>query len=138
MASFLDTNVLLYFVDKTEPEKRARAAEVVDRDLRSGNVVISTQVLQEFYYNATRKLPAPLSSKVAEETVREFARSATVIQADTAMILAAIARTRTMSVSFWDALIVEAALKGGAEKLLTEDLQNGQVINGLRIENPFI
>ncbi len=138
MASFLDTNVLLCFVDETEPAKKERAAEIVDRDLRSGNIVLSTQVLQEFYSNATRKLQKPLSSEVAEETVREFTRSAQVVQVDIAVILAAVARTGTMSISFWDALIVEAALKGRAERLLTEDLQDGQVVDGLRIENPFI
>ncbi|CAN5463247.1 MAG: PIN domain-containing protein [Actinomycetota bacterium] len=138
MASSLDTNVLLYFVDDAETEKQARAKEVVEREMTAGTMLVSTQVLQEFYNNATRKLQMPLSSEAAERSVRRFIEISIVIQIDTEIILAAIARTRTMSISFWDALIVEAALKGGAEKLITEDLNHGQTVDGLRIENPFI
>lgn len=138
MASFVDTNVLIYFHDDEEPEKQARAEEVIERETQSGTMVISTQVLQEFYSAATRKWREPLQTEAAERSVRRFIEISTVVQVDIAIILAAIARTRTMSVSFWNALIVEAALKGGAEKLLTEDLQDGQVVDGLRIENPFI
>lgn len=138
MASFIDTNVLIYLVDEAFPEKKARAQEIVDEKLKSGNGIVSTQVLQEFYANSTRKLREPISSEAAEEMIREFVRSAHVVQNDTEVILAAISRTRTMSISFWDALIIEAALKGGAEKLLTEDLNHGQIIDGLEIANPFI
>ncbi|MGH3088028.1 MAG: PIN domain-containing protein [Rubrobacteraceae bacterium] len=137
MAAFLDTNVLLYFVDDAEPEKQARAEGVVERETQAGTMILSTQVLQEFYNNATRKLQEPLGTEAAERSVKRFIEISTVVQVDVAAILAAISRARTMSVSFWDALIVEAALKGGAEKLLTEDLQDGQTVDGLRIENPF-
>lgn len=94
--------------------------------------------MQEFYNNATRKLQEPLDSEAAERSVKRFIEISTVVQVDTAVILAAIARARTMSISFWDALIVEAALKGGANRLFTEDLHHGQIVDGLRIENPFI
>jgi predicted nucleic acid-binding protein len=137
MASFIDTNVLIYFHDDEEPEKKARADEVIERESRAGTMVISTQVLQEFYSAATRKWREPLRVEAAERSVRRFIEISTVVQVDIAVILAAISRTRTTSISFWDALIVEAALKGKAEKLFTEDLQDGQTINGLRVENPF-
>lgn len=137
MASFVDTNVLVYLLDDEEPAKQARAEEVVERETRAGTMIISTQVLQEFYSASTRKWREPLSAEVAERSVKRFIEISTVVQVNVAVILSAIARTRAMSVSFWDALIVEAALKGGAEKLLTEDLHHGQVIDGLRIENPF-
>lgn len=137
MASFIDTNVLIYFHDDEEPEKKARADEVIERESRAGTMVISTQVLQEFYSAATRKWREPLRVEAAERSVRRFIEISTVVQVDIAVILAAISRTRTTSISFWDALIVEAALKGKAEKLLTEDLHDGQTINGLRVENPF-
>lgn len=138
MASFVDTNVLIYFHDDEEPEKQVRAEEVIKREAQDGTMVISTQVLQEFYSATTRKWREPLRVEAAERSVRRFIEISTVVQVDIAVILAAISRTRTMSISFWDALIVEAALKGGAEKLLTEDLQNGQIVDGLQIENPFI
>ncbi len=135
--SFLDTNVLIYLFDRDEPEKKARAQEVFGREIEADRAAVSTQVLQEFYINATRKLRSPLPPEIAEERVRDFSRLP-LVQVDAPLILAAIARSRVLVLSFWDALIVEAALKGGADRLLTEDLQHGQVIEGLRVENPFL
>ena len=135
--SFLDTNVLLYLFHNSEPRKKAKAQEVLRGEVAADRVVLSTQVLQEFYVNATRKLAPPLPPEVAEERVRDFSKLP-LVRTDEGMVLAAIARSRASSFSFWDALIVEAAIKGGADRLLTEDLQHGQVIEGLRIENPFL
>ncbi len=135
--SFLDTNVLIYLFDRDEPEKKARAQEVFGREIEADRAAVSTQVLQEFYINATRKLRSPLPPEIAEERVRDFSRLP-LVQVDAPLILAAIARSRVLVLSFWDALIVEAALKGGADRLLTEDLQHWQVIEGLRVENPFL
>jgi predicted nucleic acid-binding protein len=135
--SFFDTNVLLYLFDNLVPEKKARAQEVLSSEVEAGRAVLSTQVLQEFYVNATRKLAEPLSPEAAEAQVRDFARLP-LVRVDEAMILAAIERNRDMSLSFWDALVVEAALRAGAGRLLTEDLQHGQEMDGLRVENPFL
>ncbi len=135
--SFFDTNVLVYLFDEDEPEKKARAQEIYGREARAGNAVLSTQVLQEFYVNVTRKLSPPLPSEVAEERVRDFCRLS-LVKIEAGMILSAVVRSREHTLSLWDALIIEAALKGGADRLLTEDLQHGQVIEGLRIENPFL
>ncbi len=135
--SFLDTNVLLYLFDNSVPEKKARAQEVFSEEVEAGRAVLSTQVLQEFYVNATRKLTTPLSPEAAETQVRDFARLP-LVRVDESMILAAIERSRTISFSFWDALVVEAALRAGATCLLTEDLQHGQRIGGLTVENPFL
>ncbi len=135
--SFFDTNVLVYLFDNSEPEKKARAQEVFEREVEAGRAALSTQVLQEFYVNTTRKLASPLPSEVAEARVRDLSRLS-LVRVDASLILAAIARSRALGFSFWDALIVEAALMGGADRLLTEDLQHGQVIEGLRVENPFL
>lgn len=135
--SFFDTNVLVYLFEEDEPEKKARAQEVFEYEARSGRAVLSTQVLQEFYVNVTRKLTPPLSSEVAEERVRDFS-TLSLVKVEYATISLAIIRSREYMLSFWDALIIEAALKGGADRLLTEDLQHGQEIEGLRIENPFL
>ena len=135
--SFFDTNVLVYLFDNAEPEKKARAQEVLWREMETGRAALSTQVLQEFYVNVTRKLASPLPSEVAEERVRDFS-GLPLVRVDASLILAAIARSRSQSFSFWDALIVEAALLAGADRLLTEDLQHGQEIEGLRVENPFL
>jgi predicted nucleic acid-binding protein len=135
--SFLDTNVLLYLFDNSVPERKARAQEVFSEEVEAGRAFLSTQVLQEFYVNVTRKLASPLPEEVAEEMARDLARLP-LLRVDESMILSAIKRHRSMSFSFWDALILEAALEGGADRLLTEDLQHGQKIEGLRVENPFL
>jgi predicted nucleic acid-binding protein len=134
--SFFDTNVLLYMYDDDEPQKKARAIDVFEKAVEDNLAVLSTQVLQEFYVNATRKLAVPLSPERAAARVRDFARLP-LVRVDEAMILAAIERNRSMSLSFWDALIVEAALRSGARRLLTEDLKHGQWIGDLTVENPF-
>ncbi len=134
---FFDTNVLLYLFDDSVPEKKAQAQEVFSEEVEAGRAVLSTQVLQEFYVSVTRKLAEPLPSAVAEAQVRDFARLP-LVRVDEVMILSAIERHRSMSFSFWDALILEAALRGGADRLLTEDMQHGQKIEGLLVENPFL
>jgi predicted nucleic acid-binding protein len=135
--SFFDTNVLIYLFDDSVPEKKARAQEVLSEEVEAGRAVLSTQVLQEFYVSVTHKLAEPLPPDVAEAQVEDFARLP-LVRVDEAIILAAIERHRSMSLSFWDVLILEAALRCGAARLLTEDLQHGQKIEGLRVENPFL
>jgi predicted nucleic acid-binding protein len=135
--SFFDTNVLVYMYDDNEPEKKSRAMAVFEEEVQAGRAALSTQVLQEFYVNAVRKLRTPLSPERAAARVKDFA-SLTLVRVDASLILAAIARSRRMSLSFWDALIIEAALAIGADRLLTEDLQHGQTIGVMRVENPFL
>jgi predicted nucleic acid-binding protein len=108
-----------------------------EQEVEAGRAVLSTQVLQEFYVNATRKLGRPLSPERAEARVRDLSRLP-LVQVNAPLILAAIARSRSLGFSFWDALILEAALSAGAARLLTEDLQHGREVEGLRIENPFL
>ncbi len=134
--SFFDTNVLLYLFDNREPEKKRAAQEIFTREVNAGRAVVSTQVLQEFYVNVTRKLPTPLPSEEAEARVRDFSRLP-LVRVDANIILSSVARSRNQMLSFWDSLIIEAALFAGAERILTEDLQHGQAIESLRIENPF-
>ena len=135
MPSFFDTNVLVYFIDEDEPEKREIARSLIEEHLVGGDGMISVQVLREFY-SVSRRLARPLSDEQAEDMVRYFSTFRTLPE-DAGMILEAVRRSRELELSFWDALIVEAALKGGADRLLTEDLQDGRVIEGMRIENPF-
>lgn len=135
--TFFDTNVLLYMYDDDEPTKKAEALRLFGDEVEADRAVLSTQVLQEFYVNAVRKLKNPLSPGRAATRVRDLSKLP-LIQVDTTLILAAVGRSQQMSFSFWDALIVEAALKARADRLLTEDLQHGQVIDGLRVENPFL
>lgn len=136
MPPFFDTNILIYSVDKDEAVKSGPASELVEEHLVRGNGAISVQVLREFY-SASRRLDSPLSEGQAQEMVDHFA-TFRILSEDVGMVLGAARRTREMSISFWDALIVETALKSGADRLFTEDLQHGQLIEGMRVENPFL
>ena len=100
-------------------------------------VVVSTQVLQEFYVVVLRKLKQPLSEDEAEGAVRRFAKLPVVL-IDKAMILSAVRASRIHQLSLWDALIVQSATESGCRRLLTEDLQHGQRFGSLQIENPFL
>jgi len=136
MPPFFDTNVLVYFVDDDEPKKQEVARVLVQEYLVEGDGMLSVQVLREFY-SASRKLSRPLSDQQAEEMVGYFATFSPLPE-DARMVLGAVRRSREYMHSFWDALIVESALSAGANRLLTEDLQHGQEIEGLHIENPFL
>lgn len=135
--AFLDTNVLVYLFDRSAPSKKARAQQILETDGVLGRLVISTQVLQEFYVSVTRKLAKPLPEEEAEAAVRRFTLLP-VVQLDTEMVLSAVTRSRSHKLSLWDALILEAAVAGGCKRLLSEDLQHGRELAGLRIENPFL
>lgn len=136
MPSFFDTNILIYAVDEEETEKFGLAGELVEAHLVDGNGMISVQVLREFY-SATRKLRRPLSDEQARDMVEYFSTFRTLPE-DAGMVLGAVRRGQELKLSFWDSLIVEAALKAGADRLLTEDMQHGRVIEGMRVENPFL
>ena len=135
MPAFLDTNVLVYAFDEGEPEKREVARGLVDEHLIEGDGMLSVQVLREFY-SATRRPAHPLPIEKAVEAVGYLATFSPIAE-DARMVVGAVRRSRELSLSFWDALIVEAALRGGADRILTENLQHGQRIGDLTIENPF-
>jgi predicted nucleic acid-binding protein len=136
MSAFFDTNVLVYLFDADAPDKQAHARELFDRHVRDGSLFLSTQVLQELYVTLTRKLAVPLGASEAGDIIAAMGEMQ-VTHADTAMVLTAIQLSQRQQLSFWDAMIVESARKSGATVLLTEDLQHGQVIEGVRVENPF-
>ena len=136
MKVFFDTNILVYLFDSGSPAKQSRAREVLEQHTRAGETLLSTQVLQEFYVAVTRKLATPLSLDVALEALREFA-ILPVIRVDTTLILSAAKFARDRQLSFWDALVVQAAMEGGATRLYSEDMQHGQQFDGVTIHNPF-
>lgn len=131
---FIDTNVLLYADDLDAGDKREKAQSLVYQLYVDGNGVISTQVLQEFFVASTRKLGVP--ADIARRKVELLSRL-DVVSIQPALILDAIDLHRLHSLSFWDALIVRAAAASGCQRLLTEDMQPGRTIAGVRIDNPF-
>lgn len=134
--TFVDTNVLVYAHDLDAGERHAIAVRVVSELWETRGAVISTQVLQEFYVNATRKIALPLPRSTARQVVRTYTAWQTE-QIGPAEILVASELEEQHQLSFWDALIVAAAAKGGASRILTEDMPSGRTIAGIRIENPF-
>jgi predicted nucleic acid-binding protein len=134
--TFVDTNVLVYAHDGSETRKQPTAQALLDVLWRDRTGVLSAQVLQEFYVVATRKLDPPMRRAAAREIVAVYGEWPTV-QVDVALALAASKLEERHGFSFWDALVVEAARRAGAARLVTEDLQDGRRIAGVRIENPF-
>lgn len=133
---FVDTNVFTYLFDDAEPEKQRLAADRLEAEQRAREIVISTQVLQELYASLTKGAHPIASPEIAERALQEAALL-TMVQVDVPMVLRAVKRCREHSFSFWDALIVSAALAAECGVLLSEDMNDGQIIEGLRIENPF-
>jgi predicted nucleic acid-binding protein len=135
MKAFFDTNILVYLFDSGAPAKQRKTRELLETHTRAGETLLSTQILQEFYVTVTRKLATPLDADAAYEAVREFSVMPTV-RIDIPLILSAIRFSRERQLSFWDALVVRAAIEGGATTLYSEDLQHGQVFEALTVVNP--
>jgi len=134
--AFVDTNVLVYAHDVEAGARHAIAARLVAELWETRRAVISTQVLQEFYVNATRKIPSPLPRAIARQIVKTYAVWQTELVGPLE-IQTASELEEQHKLNFWDALIVAAALKGGASTILTEDMSPGRSISGVRIEDPF-
>lgn len=131
---FLDTNVLVYTDDGGDRRRARLALGAVQDAIESREGVVSTQVLQEYFSVTTRKLGT--DPAVARRKVQLFA-TLEVVQVDVGLILGAVDVHRLHAISFWDALILQAAGRAGCEVLLTEDLQAGRSLSGLRIVDPF-
>lgn len=134
-SAFLDTNVVVYAFDDDEPEKQERARAVLDAPATEV-LVLSAQVLAEFYVTVTRKLARPLAPASAREAVAALSELP-VVSADADLVLAGIELSDRYQISLWDGLIVQAAVTAGCETILTEDLADGSLLAGVRIQNPF-
>jgi len=133
--TFVDTNILIYAHDIDAGKKHAVAKEILLGLWAERSGVLSTQVLQEFYVNVTRKIARPLPRESARLVVNSYAiwcEGTTAADISNAFRFEDLART-----GFWDSLIIASALKSGAKRILSEDLNSGQKIAGMRIENPF-
>jgi predicted nucleic acid-binding protein len=133
--TFIDTNVLVYAWDEADPAKKRQALSALD-PAPDNDLVLSTQVLNEFYVVVTRPGRILMSSDDAVRIVERFALSG-VEPIDADLVLRAHRIHRDHGVSYWDSLIVAAASRAACERILTEDLSAGTVIEGVRVENPF-
>jgi len=134
--TFVDTNVLVYAHDTSEARRQPIARALLEELWTRRTGLLSTQILQEFYFVATRKFDPPMSRRTAREIVALYG-TWPVVQVDVALILTASQLEERHKLSFWDALAVEAARVAGATRLVSEDLQDGRRIGDVRIENPF-
>jgi predicted nucleic acid-binding protein len=133
---FLDTNILIYAYDLDAGQKNAISSAVIKDLWQNRSGIISIQVLQEFYVNVTRKIPNPLPKPKAREIIESYLAWDVELN-EVITILAASEIEERYNLSFWDALIVAAACNAKADKIITEDLNHGQMIEGILIENPF-
>ena len=133
---FVDTSVLVYAFDSSAARKQQAAQRLLERLWASSGGCLSIQVLQEFFVTVTKKVPRPLKVEEATARVREF--SAWRAFAPTAIdVLDAIGLHAQAKIGFWDAMIVLAAAESGCDVLWTEDLNEDQLLRGVRIRNPF-
>lgn len=131
---FIDTNILIQALDKTDRRKMKIARQLLREAAEENRGVVSTQVLQEFYMAATKKLGVdPLAAK---ELLHQFQNLETIV-ISTGLISEAIDCSILNRISFWDSLIIAAAESAGCSVVWTEDLNDGQIIRGVQIKNPF-
>jgi predicted nucleic acid-binding protein len=133
---FVDTNILVYAHDLSALDRHQNAAVIVENLWESETGVTSTQVLQEFYVTVTRKIKKPLAPNQAREIIRNYLAWPVQIN-DPEMTIRASEIGEKNNLSFWDALIVAAAIRLNVKKIITEDMNHGQIIEGVLIENPF-
>lgn len=136
-ADFLDSNVLVYLFDNKDARRRDIAQQLVLGAHDKGTALISFQVVQETLHVLTRKLRPPMGMSDAQDVLRDLLAPLWQVHPSPALYAKALALQDSLGFSFYDSLIVAAALQAGCKRLLTEDLQHGQRIEGLRVENPF-
>lgn len=134
MSAFFDTNILLYADDADAGAKTGIARDLLRRCMVDRTGALSTQVLQEFYVNARKKLKMDgASARARIEVYLAF----DVVTVTPSLLLAAVDLHRLDSISFWDALVIRAAEHAGCDTLYSEDLQSGRRFGPVHVVNPF-
>jgi len=136
-ALLVDSNVLVYAMDRGEPNKRARAARLVDELRTAGNAAISTQILAEFFSASTRRLRHPLAPGDAMRMLATLADTFTVCEVTLSIVLEAARGAAEHQMSYWDAQVWATAKLNQIPVVLSEDLQGWKSLEGVRFLNPF-
>ena len=135
----MDSNILIYTFDSHAPLKQEKARELVATALKTQKGIISYQVIQEFLNVATRKFETPLTSQEAEKYINQVLTPLCEVFANMELYIKAVKIMERWQYSFYDSLIIAAALQAECKILYTEDLQHGQLIEStLTIKNPFL
>lgn len=133
---FVDTNILMYAHDAAAGDKHARAKALVEDLWQNRSGVVSTQVLQELAVNLRRKAKRPLDARATRDVVSDYLAWQVVVNGGDS-ILEALELEARYQISFWDALVIQAAQTAGADVLYSEDLSDGQRYGSVKVENPF-
>lgn len=133
----VDSNLLVYAYDRSEPAKQRTAARVLDRLFDSRTGVLTAQVLAEFFVVVTRRITAPLDLRTAAERVHNFVLSWPVLEVTPLVVLEATRGAAVHQLHYWDAQLWATARLNQIELILTEDLPSGQVVEGVRFSDPF-
>ena len=133
----IDTNILVYMHDPRDKHKQARSSTTVDRLAMEGLAVLSVQCLTEFYRTIRWKVSEPLAADDALQEVRRYARNCRVLPLTATAALEGMRACEQYSMSFWDSVIWAVAKEGGIGYLLSEDFDDGAIIEGVRFVSPF-
>jgi predicted nucleic acid-binding protein len=134
---FLDTNIFVYSFDNRQPAKKQRSMELIQQALETGLGIISTQVIQEYLNVATQKFAVPLAVDDAQAYLNLVLNPLCQVYPDLTLYKRCLEIQTETKYSFYDSLIIAAAVQGGCERLYSEDLQDGQEVRGVRIVNPY-
>jgi predicted nucleic acid-binding protein len=134
---FVDTNILIYAHDRSSGIKHERARRVIERLWTSGQGVLSTQVLQELCVNLRRKVAKPVPVEEIRGLIRDYQSWEIIVNTPEGVLLALEIEVR-YKISFWDALILQAAEQAGAAALYSEDLARGQSYGSVQVVNPLL
>ena len=135
---FLDTNVFVYSFDASAPAKARRARQLIRRAVATGKGIVSYQVAQEFFNVALRRFAQPMAVAEAEQYLATVFRPLMAVHSSQTLLAEALRLSDRYRLSWYDALIVAAALEGQCSLLYSEDLQHGQRFGDLQVENPFL
>ncbi len=133
---FIDTNILVYANDQSDKMKQERAKQIILDGIARENIVLSTQVLSEFYVTVTRKIEQKMPVEIAEKEIL-LLKTVEIVEIDFKLVVQAIKISTQNGLSYWDSLIVSAAMKARCNFLYSEDLNSGQMIGSIKIRNPF-
>jgi predicted nucleic acid-binding protein len=132
----IDSNIIVYAYDKNEPAKQSIAQKILTSAIKEEFAILSVQVLGEFFVVVTRRIKNPLSVYEAEKIVNILA-TLPVSEIDLLLVKRAIETQKEYGISYWDSLIMATAERAGCSKVLSEDLNEGQIYNNVIVENPF-
>jgi len=135
---FIDTNVFIYSFDQSQRTKQERSLQLIQSGLQTGLGIISTQVIQEFLNVATRKFAVPMKPEDSKAYLRLILNPLCQVYPDLSLFESGLDLQTETGYSFYDSLILSAAIRSGCNFLFTEDMQDSQEIHGVLIKNPYI